>query len=112
MYTFNTIWAFYRCVDCFNISILLSWMFDCLDTCCLGVSYPCVLHFCICICSAQLSVFHMERRFKNTIIIIMLTQGQGLACGTVTRKLVLWGLSSQVPGKVGSVLRPIGPVSV
>ena len=26
---------------------------------------------CICTCSAQLSMFHMERRSRNTLIIIM-----------------------------------------
>ena len=36
----------------------------------LGVLYACVLYFCICICSAQLSMFHMERRSRNTLIII------------------------------------------
>ena len=33
----------------------------------LGVSYACVLYFCICSCSGQLSMFHMERRSRNTI---------------------------------------------
>ena len=32
--------------------------------------YACVLYFCICTCSAQLSMFHMERRSRNTLIII------------------------------------------
>ena len=34
----------------------------------LGVLYACVLYFCICICSAQLSMFHMERHSRNTPI--------------------------------------------
>ena len=38
----------------------------------LGVLYVCVLNFCICTCSAQLSVFHMERRSRNTLIIIII----------------------------------------
>ena len=33
--------------------------------------YACVLYFCICTCSAQLSMFHMERRSRNTLIVIM-----------------------------------------
>ena len=37
----------------------------------LGVLYVGVLYFCICTCSAQLSLFHMERRSRNTIIIIL-----------------------------------------
>ena len=38
----------------------------------LSVLYACVLYFCICTCSAQLSMFHMERRSKNTLIIIII----------------------------------------
>ena len=38
----------------------------------LSVLYACVLYFCICICSVQLSMFHMERRFRNTLIIIII----------------------------------------
>ena len=38
----------------------------------LGVLYACVLYFRICPCSAQLSVFHMEWRCRNTFIIIMI----------------------------------------
>ena len=37
----------------------------------LGVLYACVLYFCICTSSAQLSMFHMERRSRNTIVIII-----------------------------------------
>ena len=36
----------------------------------LSVFYACVLHLCFCLCSAQLSMFHMERRSRNTLIII------------------------------------------
>ena len=39
----------------------------------LSVSYACVLYVCICTCSAQLSMFHMERRSRNTLIIIIIT---------------------------------------
>ena len=38
----------------------------------LGVLCACVLYFCICICSAQLSMFRMERRSRNTIIIFII----------------------------------------
>ena len=31
--------------------------------------YACVLYFCICTCSAQLSLFHMERCSRSTLII-------------------------------------------
>ena len=30
------------------------------------------LYFCICTCSAQLSMFHVERRSRNTLIIIII----------------------------------------
>ena len=43
----------------------------------LSVLYACVSYFCICTCSAQLSMFHMERRSRNTlIIIIIIIKGQ------------------------------------
>ena len=32
------------------------------------VVYACVLYFRICTCSAQLSMFHVERRSRNTLI--------------------------------------------
>ena len=35
----------------------------------LSVLYSCVSYFCICTCSAQLSMFRMERRSRNTLII-------------------------------------------
>ena len=41
----------------------------------LGVLYACVLYFCICTCSAQfflLSMSHMERCPRNTLIIIII----------------------------------------
>ena len=38
----------------------------------LSVLYARVLYFCICICSAQLSMFHMERRSRNTLIIVII----------------------------------------
>ena len=38
----------------------------------LSVLYTCVLHFCICTCSALLSMFHVERRYRNTLIITII----------------------------------------
>ena len=38
----------------------------------LGVLYACVLYFCIYTCSAQLSMFHMERRSRNTLMMMMM----------------------------------------
>ena len=38
----------------------------------LGVLHACVLYFCICTFSAQLSMFHMERRSRNTLIVIII----------------------------------------
>ena len=55
-------YAFLCLVGCFSLII---W-----TTAVLSVLYACVLHFCICTCSAQLSMFHMERRFRNTLISI------------------------------------------
>ena len=37
----------------------------------LSVLYACVLYFSICTCSAQLRMFHMERRSRNTLIVIL-----------------------------------------
>ena len=37
----------------------------------LGVLYSCALYFGICTCSAQLNMFHIERRSRNTIIIMI-----------------------------------------
>ena len=37
----------------------------------LSVLYACVSYFCSCACSAQLSMFHMERRSRNSLIIIV-----------------------------------------
>ena len=38
----------------------------------LGVFYACVLYFGIFTCSAQMSMFHMERRPRNTLIIMII----------------------------------------
>ena len=38
----------------------------------LSVLYAYVLYFCICPCSAQFSMFHLERRSRNMLIIIIL----------------------------------------
>ena len=38
----------------------------------LSVLFACVLYFCTCTCSAQLSMFHMERRSIIIIIIIII----------------------------------------
>ena len=38
----------------------------------LGVLHACVLYFCICTCSGQLSMFRMERCSRNMLIIIII----------------------------------------
>ena len=38
----------------------------------LGVFYACVLYFCICPCSTQLSVFHIKRHSRNMLIVIII----------------------------------------
>ena len=61
----NTIYTFYGYILFFLYpSLLLRWMFehDCLHTC----LQACILYFCICTCSAQLSIFHKERCSRNT----------------------------------------------
>ena len=67
---------FFLCVVfVFHHSFLLGWMFehDCLDTCCFGcVICKVFCVFCICTCSGQLGMFHMERCFRNTFIIIII----------------------------------------
>ena len=75
-------------------SLLLSWMFehDCLDTRCFG--YLTSMFFCICTCSVQFSMFHMERRYRNMLIILLLLlllfYGAGIA------QLVVLGLAAKV----------------
>ena len=49
---------------CFN---MITWTPTVLSVLCACVSY-----FCICTCSAQLGMFHMERRSRNTHIIIII----------------------------------------
>ena len=41
------------------------------------VLYACVLYFCTCTCSTQLSTFHMERRSRNMLIIIIMKKKEG-----------------------------------
>ena len=43
-----------------------------LGTCCFGCLICCVIYFCTYTCSAQLNMFHMERRSRNKIIIIII----------------------------------------
>ena len=53
---------------------MLSWMFSIISwtPTVLSVLYACVSYFCICTCSAQLSMFHMKRHSRNTLIIIII----------------------------------------
>ena len=60
-----TVFGFYgfflNClVGCFNIIVWTPAV--------LSVLFACLLYFCICPCSAQLSMFHTERRSRNTLI--------------------------------------------
>ena len=57
-------YSFLCLVGCFSMTIWTPTV--------LSVLYACVLYFCIWICSAQLSMFHMERRSRNTLIIIII----------------------------------------
>ena len=57
-------YSFLCLVGCFNMIIWTPTV--------LSVLYARVLYFCICSCSAQLSIFHMERRSRNMLIIIII----------------------------------------
>ena len=64
----------------------------------LSVVYACVLYYCICTCSAQLSMFHMERHSRNTLSIIIIIQRkkpiQKLMILSVLCSIVIWGQAS------------------
>ena len=58
-------WGFFNClVGCLSTIVWTPAI--------LGVLYACVLYFCICTCSAQLSMLHMEKHSRNTLIIIII----------------------------------------
>ena len=52
----------------------------------LSVLYAYVLSFCICTCTAQLSMFHMERCSRKTLIIIILV----LCRPRITGMVAVW----------------------
>ena len=54
----------YCLVGCLNIIVWTPAVFS--------VLYARALYFSICTCSAQLGVFHMERRSRNTLIVIII----------------------------------------
>ena len=59
--------CFFNClVGCFSMIIWTPSV--------LSVLYACVLYFYICPCSAQLSMFHMERSSRNTLITIIIVK--------------------------------------
>ena len=70
-----TLVTFVQCVHVgifLNPYLLLCRMFEhnCLDTCSFG-RLLCILNlYCICTCSAQVGMLHMERRSRNMLIII------------------------------------------
>ena len=74
----DTVFGFYGYILLFFLSFLNTHLYSlvgCLSMIghmLLGVLYACVLYFSICTCSAQLSMFHMERRSRNTLIIIII----------------------------------------
>ena len=64
-YGFLFVYLFFNCsVGCLSIFVWTPAV--------LSVLYACVLYFCICTCSAQVSMFHMERGSRNTLIIIII----------------------------------------
>ena len=62
-----------------NLSLLLSGMLvhDCLDAYCLGCLICLCFVFLYCTCSAQLSMFHTERRSRYTFFFLLLGGGRG-----------------------------------
>ena len=58
-------YSFVCLVGCFSMIIWTRAVLSVLYAC------ACVLYFCICTCSAQSSMFHMERRSRNTLIIMI-----------------------------------------
>ena len=77
-WVYSCVWLFL----CTLIRYLVLWVFFCLclvgcfsmiiqTPAVLSVLYACVLYFCICAYSAQLSMFHMERHSRNMLIIII-----------------------------------------
>ena len=50
----------------------------------LSVLYACIFYSCICTCSARLSMFHTEKRSRNTLItiIIIIIALKFLSCPT------------------------------
>ena len=38
------------------------------------IMHICFFHFCICICSAQLSVSYIEKRYRNKVIVKIITK--------------------------------------
>ena len=64
----DTVYGFYGysflcLVGCFSMTIRTPTV--------LSVLFACVLYFSICTCSAQLSMFHMERRSRTMLIIVI-----------------------------------------
>ena len=69
---YGFLWVFFSClVGCFSMTIWTPTV--------LSVLYACVLYFCICTCSVQLSMFHMERHSRNMLIIIIIIIIKGSA---------------------------------
>ena len=69
----------------------------------LGVFYECVLYFCICTCSAQFSMFHVERRSRHTLIVVIITL-IGAWGQRVSARTSWYGVSIQWLGEIASYL--------
>ena len=83
----DTVYGFYGysflcLVSCFS---MITW-----TPTVLSVVYACVSYFCICTCSAQLSMFHMERHSRNTLNIITITGVSVAARGNSPGGFVCW----------------------
>ena len=69
----------------------------------LSVLYACVLYFCICTCSAQLSMFYMERCSRNMLIIITLSEQESILWFS---NFIEWhlGVCTEIPKSDADVL--------
>ena len=68
--------SFFHClVGCFS---MIAW-----TPAVLSVLYEYVLYFHICTSSTQMSMFYMERRFRNTLIIIIISGSSSISISII-----------------------------
>ena len=70
----------------------------------LSVLYAHVFYFCICPCSAQLSMFHMKRRSRNMLIIINSEEEEVSSCPSLGFSLSLARILSNQVNKLTIII--------